>query len=104
MPDARVLTDAQSAEILYKNAGLRSVPDSMSTFFDFEAIFGRASLQCAFRYTYQHRQSEHRGDRRAQFVAALRLPARIRWACHCPSGVACHGGGAMVDTVGVLTM
>ena len=33
----------------------------MSAFSDFEAIFGRVS-------TYQHRQSEHRGDRRAQSV------------------------------------
>ena len=40
MPDAGVLTDAQSAEIF----------DSMTAFSDFEAIFGRESLQCAFRY------------------------------------------------------
>ena len=49
MPDAGI-TDAQSAEIL----------DSMSAFSDFEAIFGRESLQCAFRDTHQHRKSEHR--------------------------------------------
>ena len=92
-----MFTDAQSTVILYQNPDLPPVPDSMSAFSDFEAIFGRAS-------TYQHRQSEHRGDLRAQSVAALRLLARICLACHCPSGVACHGGAAMVETVGVATM
>ena len=61
VPDAGVLTDAQSTEILYQNAELRPVPNSMSAFSDFEAIFGRESLQCAFRYTHQHRQRNIEG-------------------------------------------
>ena len=39
MQDAGVFTDAQSTVILYQNADLPPVPDSMSAFSDFEAIF-----------------------------------------------------------------
>ena len=79
------------------NTDLRSVPGSMSAFSDFTAIFGRASLQNAFRYTHQPCQSKHRGDRRAHSLAALRLPARLRLTRHCPSRVACHGSEAMME-------
>ena len=35
---------------------ITEILDSMSAFSDFEALFGRQSLQCAFRDTHQHRK------------------------------------------------
>jgi len=55
-PTAGIIVDAQAGEILYQSEELRPVPDSMASFSDFEFVFGRESLQCAFRYTHEHRR------------------------------------------------
>ena len=68
MPDAGI-TDAQKAEIL----------DSMSAFSDFEALFGRESLQCAFRDTHQHRKKK-KTSRPLPTVGVPALPAaEVLW-------------------------
>eukprot|EP00931_Biecheleriopsis_adriatica_P073552 TRINITY_DN47812_c0_g1_i1.p1 TRINITY_DN47812_c0_g1~~TRINITY_DN47812_c0_g1_i1.p1 ORF type:complete len:4288 (-),score=931.49 TRINITY_DN47812_c0_g1_i1:37-12879(-) len=53
---AGVVVDAQAGEVLYQGGELRPVPDSMSSFADFEMVFGREALQCAFRFTHEHRR------------------------------------------------
>ncbi|RLN73048.1 hypothetical protein BBJ28_00012419, partial [Nothophytophthora sp. Chile5] len=47
--------DAQTGEILWRNDELKPVPDSMTQFADFMAIFGNKSLHCGLVARQEHR-------------------------------------------------
>lgn len=54
-PDGDTMVNMQTGEVLLKNAEFRPVPESMAAFADFEAIFGKESLQCAHRFQHTNR-------------------------------------------------
>lgn len=47
--------DAQTGEILWRNDELKPVPDSMTQYADFKAIFGHKSLHCGLVARQEHR-------------------------------------------------
>ncbi|TYZ50886.1 hypothetical protein PybrP1_007186 [[Pythium] brassicae (nom. inval.)] len=47
--------DAQTGEILWRNDELKPVPDSMTQYGDFKAIFGNKSLHCGLVARQEHR-------------------------------------------------
>lgn len=47
--------DAQTGEILWRNDELKPVPDSMTQYADFKAIFGNKSLHCGLVARQEHR-------------------------------------------------
>ncbi|CAK8987682.1 Uncharacterized protein (Fragment) [Durusdinium trenchii] len=49
----------QTGELLWREDGLKPLPDSMTRFEDFETIFGDASLQCGVVCRTQHRLWVH---------------------------------------------
>ena len=55
-PTEGITVDVQAAEVLYRNAEIKPVPDSMSAFADFETVFGKEALQCAWRFHHKHRK------------------------------------------------
>jgi hypothetical protein len=50
-----ITLDCQSAEVLYRKSAIKPVPDSMTAFEDFELVFGREALQCAWKFCHAHR-------------------------------------------------
>jgi hypothetical protein len=57
--EAEIKFDAQSAEIFWRNTELKPVPDSMTRFTDFEALFGRRPFYCGLVLRNQHRHWVH---------------------------------------------
>jgi hypothetical protein len=53
--EAALTLDAQSGELLWRNDALKPVPDSMSRFGDFEALFGRQTLHVGVVRRQEHR-------------------------------------------------
>jgi hypothetical protein len=53
---AGIMVDIQCGEVLYRAAEIRPVPESMAAFADFEQVFGREALQCAYRFEHKHRR------------------------------------------------
>lgn len=51
--------DVQSAEVMWRNTGMTPVPDSMTQFADYEALFGRESKLCGVVSQQQHRLWVH---------------------------------------------
>jgi len=49
----------QTVEILWRNDDLRPVPDSMTQYADYEALFGRDSKQCGIVSKQAHRLWVH---------------------------------------------
>ena len=57
--EAELTVDLQTAEVLWRNDDLKPVPDSMSEFHDYEALFGRAPLHCGLVVRQTHRHWVH---------------------------------------------
>ena len=55
-PGLNIKVDVQSAEVLCNDQETRPVPESMSSFSDFEVVFGKEALRCAFKFRHEHRQ------------------------------------------------
>lgn len=51
--------DVQGCEILWRNDGLRPVPDSMTQMGDYDALFGKESMQCGVVKRQEHRLWVH---------------------------------------------
>ena len=49
-----VLVDIQQSQVLFRLTEIQPVPDSMTSFGDFEKIFGKEPLQCAFKALHEH--------------------------------------------------
>eukprot|EP00658_Telonema_sp_P-2_P038382 TRINITY_DN27556_c0_g1_i1.p1 TRINITY_DN27556_c0_g1~~TRINITY_DN27556_c0_g1_i1.p1 ORF type:complete len:1525 (-),score=378.05 TRINITY_DN27556_c0_g1_i1:111-4685(-) len=55
-PVMDIKMDVQAMEILSNNQETRPVPDSMTSFADFELVFGKEALRCSYKYRHEHRQ------------------------------------------------
>lgn len=56
---AEIKFDAQNAEMFWRNDELKPVPDSMTRFADFEALFGGRAFYCGLVLRNQHRHWVH---------------------------------------------
>ncbi|CAK9107070.1 Calmodulin [Durusdinium trenchii] len=58
-PDREMTLDVQGAQIMWRNDELKPLPDSMTHFNDFHAIFGKRQLHCGVVANQQHRNWVH---------------------------------------------
>jgi len=58
-PDKEMTLDVQGAQIMWRNDELKPLPDSMTQFNDFHAIFGKQQLHCGIVAHQQHRNWIH---------------------------------------------
>eukprot|EP00516_Mucochytrium_quahogii_P008420 CAMPEP_0203758104 /NCGR_PEP_ID=MMETSP0098-20131031/10854_1 /ASSEMBLY_ACC=CAM_ASM_000208 /TAXON_ID=96639 /ORGANISM=" , Strain NY0313808BC1" /LENGTH=3866 /DNA_ID=CAMNT_0050650355 /DNA_START=244 /DNA_END=11840 /DNA_ORIENTATION=- len=58
-PDKEMTFDVQCAQIMWRNDELKPLPDSMTHFNDFHAIFGKQQLHCGVVAYQQHRKWVH---------------------------------------------
>ncbi len=55
-PGSGIIVDVQTAEVFFRGAEIHPVPESMSSFDDFERVFGKEALQCATKFNHEHRK------------------------------------------------